>query len=522
MMPDDQAHFPAPGRSQGEPFVRMRQITRRFGAVIANNCIDLDLYPGQIHALLGENGAGKSTLMHILSGLLRPDTGSIELDGREARFADPGAAIRAGIGIVHQHFKLVPTMTVAANILLNEEPTVYGLLDDTAADAQVSGLCSRFGLHVDPHARVGDLSVAAQQKVEILKAVRRQVRLLILDEPTAVLTPQEVRDLFEFLRGLAAGGTGVVLITHKLIEALSIADRLTVLRAGHLVVSRTPEGLTPVTLSNLMVGRDVLLVVRKKARSPGPVVMALRGVRAVGNHGLEALRGVDLDCRAGQILGLAGVDGNGQRELVEVMAGMRPMSSGHITWQGAPITIGSAAEQIQRGIAYIPEDRQRRGLVMALGVSENLILRRYRLPPFSKRAQLRRSAIAAYVRKVMLDYDIRAGKAAAAAQLSGGTQQKVVVSRELSAAPKLLIAAQPTRGIDVGATQFVYDQLIAQRDANAAIVLVSFDLDELLALSDRIAVMYEGRIVADLDRSRADIETLGAYMTGVRMETQDA
>lgn len=498
------------------PLVRMRSISRRFGHVLANDSVDLELDSGEVHAVLGENGAGKSTLMHILSGSLRPDDGTIELDGLPVRFANPRAAIIAGIGMVHQHFKLVPTMSVAANIMLNDEPSRGGLVDERAARSEVRELCTRFGLDLDPDARIREISVAAQQKVEILKVLRRQVRLLILDEPTAVLTPQEVRDLFRFLEGLVEGGTGIVLITHKLSEALGIADRLTILRGGRVVSSRTPDDLTPSQLAKLMVGRDVLLEVRRRPVTSGESVLAMRDVRAVDGRGVEALRGLDLDIRAREVLGVAGVDGNGQQQLVEILAGIRVATGGSIEWLGEPIQIGSVAEQMRRGIAYIPEDRQQRGLIMDLDVRENLILRRFRDEPFAHRLRLRPTAIEQHARDVIDTFQVRARPTDAARNLSGGNQQKVVVGRELKGVPRLLIAAQPTRGVDVGATQFVYDQLLAARDAGAAILLVSFDLDELFALSDRLAVIYEGRIVETFDPRAVDEEQLGLAMAGVR------
>ncbi len=496
------------------PLVRMRSISRRFGAVQANDSVDLDLRAGEVHALLGENGAGKSTLMHILSGSLRPDQGVIELDGAAVRFPNPRVAITAGIGMVHQHFRLVPTMSVTANIVLNDEPVRGGLVDERAARNEVRQLCTRFGLEVDPEAKIRDVSVAAQQKVEILKVLRRHVRLLILDEPTAVLTPQEVRDLFRFLKGLVEGGTAVVLITHKLSEALGIADRLTILRGGRVVSSRTPQDLTPSELAKLMVGRDVLLEVHKRPATPGQNVLAMRDVRAIDGRGVDALRGLDLELREREILGIAGVDGNGQQELVEVLAGMRAATSGSIEWLGEPIQIRSVDAQLRRGIAYIPEDRQQRGLILDLGVRENLILRRFRDEPFAHRLRLRAEAIEGHAREVIDTFQVRARATDVARNLSGGNQQKLVVGRELSGAPRLLIAAQPTRGVDVGATQFVYDELLAARDAGAAILLVSFDLDELLALSDRLAVIYEGRIVAMFDPRAVDEEQLGLAMTG--------
>lgn len=498
------------------PLVRMLGIRRTFGSLVANDAVDLDLRAGEVHALLGENGAGKSTLMNVLAGYLRPDAGSIEIAGKPVHFRDPRSALRSGIGMVHQHFQLVPTMTVAANILLNDEPVRGATLDEAAASRRVRELSSRFGLHVDPAVRVRDASVAAQQKVEILKVLRGDVRVLILDEPTAVLSPQEVDDLFRFLRALANGGTAIVLITHKLSEALAIADHVTILRGGRVVATRSPTGLVPHDLAKLMVGRDVLLEIRRTAREPGPSVLRLEGIRAMDDRGLEALRGVDLECRAGEIVGIAGVDGNGQRELVEVATGLRPVSGGAVFWEGRRIDIRSVAEQIARGIGYIPEDRRQRGLILGMDLSENLILRRFRDAPFARGLRLRRQAITDHARRILDGSGVRARPDQPARSLSGGNQQKVVVGRELASAPRLLVASQPTRGVDVGAMQSIYDELLAVRGSGAAVLLVSFDLDELLPLSDRVAVMYRGEIVATYAASEVTPELLGLDMTGAR------
>lgn len=499
--------------------VRMRDITKSFGPTRANDHIDLDLYAGEIHALLGENGAGKTTLMHVLSGLLRADEGKIEMDGALLPAHDPRVALRRGIGMVHQHFTLVPTMTIGANIVLNDEPTRRGVIDEASIRAEIIELERRFGLEMDPDARVSDTSVSTQQKVEILKALRRRVRLLILDEPTAVLTPHEIRDLSRFLRELANSGVGVVLITHKLTEVLGLADRLTVLRDGRVVTTRAPHGLSATELASLMVGREVLLKVDRPPSEPGPVVLELRDVSANDDRGLKALDGVDLSCRAGEILGIAGVDGNGQAELVEVITGLRPMTDGAFIWEGGRIESPTAVDQIRRGIVYIPEDRQRRALVLEMSLAENIVLRSFRDPPVAHARRLKSHVIARRAKEVLSAYSVSAPPGARAGTLSGGNQQKIVVGRELSGVTRLVVAAQPTRGVDVGATQFVYDRLLEQRHSGVAILLISFDLDELLALSDRVAVIYGGRIVATLAAAEATEDRVGHYMTtGVRLD----
>lgn len=506
------------GAAATVPLVRMRGITKRFGALVADDRVDLDLFPGEIHALLGENGAGKSTLMHVLSGSLRPDEGEIELAGAPTHFTSTREALGAGIGMVHQHFRLVSTLSVAANVLLNDEPVSRGLLDDQAARTRVAELAASLGLEVNPDVVVGTTSIATQQKVEILKVLHRHVRVLIMDEPTAVLSPQEVRDLFVFLRTLARAGSAVVLITHKLAEVLGAADRLSILRGGKLVFTGTTEGQTLSSLATLMVGREVPAPVQapRSASQPGQAVLQLENVRAVNDRGSDILSGINLECREGEMLGIAGVDGNGQDELVEVLCGLRPIADGVVRWFGQTITIGSVVDQIRRGVAYIPEDRQRRALVLDLPLEQNLVLRTYRDRAFARRLHLRHRAIAAHAARLLRNYGIRGAPQTPARSLSGGNQQKLVVARELSGAPRLLVAAQPTRGVDVGATQFIYDELRAQRDKGVAILLVSFDLDELMALSDRISVMYRGRIVVTLPRAEATPETLGLYMTGAR------
>jgi len=492
----------------------MRGISKHFGSVHANTSIDLDIHPGKVHALLGENGAGKSTLMNILAGFVRPDAGQVEIDARPLPLADPRAAIDAGIGMVHQHFQLVPSLSITANVLLNDEPQSGLFIDEAAAHQQVAELCRRFGLAVDPRARVRDTTVATQQKVEILKVLRREARVLILDEPTAVLTPSEVRELFAFLVELRAHGTAIVLITHKLPEALGIADRLTVLRGGRVIATKDPTSLTTQDLARMMVGREVLLDVAKPSHEPGDVVFAAHALAARDDRGMQALQGVELEVRAGEIVGVAGVDGNGQTELVEVVAGLRPASSGTIEWLGETIEDLSVLGQMRRGIGYIPEDRRSRGLVLEMDLRANVILRRFREEPLSKGLQLDRGVIDRQTRTLLDRYGVTASPDTAAANLSGGNQQKIVVGRELLDAPRLLIASQPTRGVDIGATQFVYDQLVAARDRGAAILLVSFDLDELLALSDRLVVMYRGQINARFANTAVSQEELGAAMAG--------
>jgi ABC-type uncharacterized transport system ATPase subunit len=500
------------------PLLELKGITKRFPGVVANDQVDFDLRAGEVHALLGENGAGKSTLMNILYGLYGPEEGEIRLNGRPLRIHSPREAIDAGIGMVHQHFMLIPVMTVAENIVLAAEPTRGPFLDYDGARDRVREISQRFGLAVDPTARVDSITVGQQQRVEILKALYRGAEILILDEPTAVLTPQEAQELFDIVRSLKAEGKSIIFISHKLNEVLEIADRITVLRRGKTIDTVPKEGATEESLAKLMVGREVLLRVEKKAAQPGPPLLTVEDLRVLDDRGLEAVRGISLTVRSGEIVGVAGVDGNGQTELIDAIAGLRHVQSGSIVVGGDNVTGEGCKDTLDAGLGHIPEDRQRRGLVLDFTLAENIALHDYDHAPSSRFGWLYPRRLIARARRLLKDFDVRGGgPQTLATSLSGGNQQKVVLAREVSRDPQVLIAAQPTRGLDVGAIEFVHRRLVEQRDAGRAILLVSFELDEILSLSDRIVVIYEGRIVGEYDPSVSE-EELGIAMTGGRRE----
>jgi general nucleoside transport system ATP-binding protein len=490
-------------------------LTKHFGAVRANDAIDLEIRAGEIHALLGENGAGKTTLMNVLYGLEAPDAGSISLHGQPYRPDGPNGAIRAGIGMVHQHFMLIPTFTVIENVVLGSEPTRTGHLDLTSARSALRELAGRYGLDVDPDALVQDLPVGLQQRVEILKALYRHADVLILDEPTAVLAPPEAERLFEVMRGLAAGGRSIIFISHKLREVLSVADRITVLRRGRVVGSIQPADATEQSLATMMVGRPVELVVEKSPANPGDAVLRVAGLRVLDARGNAAVDGVDLTIRGGEIVGVAGVEGNGQTELVEGLTGLRPVQDGRVTVLDADTTNRRPRNLWEHGVRHIPEDRHKYGLVLAHPLADNLVLAGFNRPPFARRLRRLFEAVWQFAARLIAEYDVRAPSVRAqTATLSGGNQQKAVVARELSGNPQLLIAAQPTRGVDVGATELIHRQLIAARDGGAAVLLVSSELDELLAVADRLIVMYRGRVVAEMETAGASRETLGLLIAG--------
>jgi ABC-type uncharacterized transport system ATPase subunit len=500
------------------PLLELRGITKRFPGVVANDNVDFDLRKGEVHALLGENGAGKSTLMNILYGLYHPDEGEIRVNGEPVRISSPREAIDLGIGMVHQHFMLIPVMTVAENIVLAMEPSRGPLLDLDAAEKRVSELSKRFGLAVRPNARIESINVSQQQRVEILKALYRGAEILILDEPTAVLTPQEAQDLFEVIRSLKAEGKSIIFISHKLGEVLDIADRITVLRRGKTVETVSKEGATEEGLAKLMVGREVLLRVEKKAAEPGEPLLSVENLAVLDDRGLEAVRDVSFTVHSGEIVGLAGVDGNGQTELVDALTGLRKPTAGRIVACGADVTGESARECIDAGLGHIPEDRQLRGLVLDFTLAENLALHDYRTEPESKWGWLYPGRMIARARSLLEEFDVRGGgPKTMAAALSGGNQQKVIIAREVSRDPRVLVAAQPTRGLDVGAIEFVHRRLVAERDDGRGILLVSFELDEILSLSDRILVIYEGRLVAEYPPDVSE-EEIGIAMTGGRRE----
>jgi ABC-type uncharacterized transport system ATPase subunit len=500
------------------PLLELRGITKRFPGVVANDHVDFDLRKGEVHALLGENGAGKSTLMNILYGLYHPDEGEIRLNGEPVRIDSPRKAIDLGIGMVHQHFMLIPVMTVAENIVLAMEPSNGPFLDERDAERRVRDISERFGLAVTPDARVETITVAQQQRVEILKALYRGAEILILDEPTAVLTPQEAQELFEVIRSLKAEGKSIIFISHKLGEVLEIADRITVLRRGKTIETVPREGATEEGLAKLMVGREVLLRVEKTPATPGEPLLVVEDLTVRDDRGLEAIRGVSFTVHAGEIVGLAGVDGNGQTELIDALTGLRKPAAGQILVGGQNLTNESARERLDAGIGHIPEDRQLRGLVLDFTLAENLALHDYRKEPDSKWGWLYPNRLIERAGRLLKEFDVRGGgPRTTASALSGGNQQKVVVAREVARNPRALIAAQPTRGLDVGAIEFVHRRLVQERDEGRAILLVSFELDEILSLSDRVLVIYEGRIVADYPPDVSE-EEVGIAMMGARRE----
>ncbi|MBI3287077.1 MAG: ABC transporter ATP-binding protein [Chloroflexi bacterium] len=493
-----------------------RSITKSFPGVVANDHVDFALGVGEIHALLGENGAGKTTLMNILYGLWQPDAGEIHVKGERVQFRDPSDAISRGIGMLHQHFMLVPVLSVAENIMLGRESMLAGVfLDRARVIKRIEELSRNFGLEVDPRASVKDLSVGIQQRVEILKILYRQADILILDEPTAVLTPQEAEELFKIMRNLAQQGKSIVFITHKLKEVMAVADRITVLRAGQVVGTTQPRETSERRLAAMMVGREVILSVERKPAQPGEVVLEVRDLHALSDRLTPALNSVSLEVRAGEILGVGGVQGNGQTELVETITGLRPVASGQIRILGQEMTNASPRQILESGTAHIPEDRQEDGLVLPFPVHDNLVLNTYYIPPYAHGLTLQEKATIATAEQLVTRFDVRTPSVfVPVATLSGGNQQKVIVARELSRPIRLLIAAQPTRGLDVGSIEYIHQRLVEKRDQGCAVLLVSTELDEILSLSDRIAVMFQGRIVATLDASQATREKLGLLMAG--------
>jgi ABC-type uncharacterized transport system ATPase subunit len=500
--------------------LEMRGIVKQFPGVLANDDVDFDLAQGEVHALLGENGAGKSTLMNILYGLYKPDAGEIRVHGKSVTFHSAKDAIEEGLGMVHQHFMLIPVMTVAENIVLASEPTQGGvLLDYDEARKRVRELSGAFGFAIDPDARIEDISVGQQQRVEILKALYRRANILILDEPTAVLTPQEAEELFVILRTLVREGISIIFISHKLNEVLEIADRITVLRRGRHIDTIPREGATEQGLARLMVGREVLLRVDKPPASPGEPVLELRNVTVRDERGLEKVRDVSFEVRRGEIVGIAGVEGNGQTELVEAITGLRNRDSGEIVVDGREqSTHASARTMLEAGVGHIPEDRHRYGMVLDFTLAENVALHDFRYPPDSRFGWLFPRVLAERTRRLIKEFDVRGGGPQTRARsLSGGNQQKLVVAREVDRDPKVLIAAQPTRGLDVGAIEYLHRRLVEERDTGRAVLLVSLELEEVLSLSDRILVIYEGRIVAE-HASGVTEEEIGVEMLGGQRE----
>jgi ABC-type uncharacterized transport system ATPase subunit len=516
-------HHPSPDIADA-PAIAMRGVSKRFGSVVANDAIDFVAGWGEVHALVGENGAGKSTLMSILAGLYRPDSGQVEIGGQPVRFRSPRDAIGQGIGMVYQHFMLVEPFSVAENVILAERRTGVAL-ENGRVERELTELSERYDLELDPRARIWQLSVGEQQRVEILRLLYLGARILVFDEPTAVLTPQEAQSLLWTMRGLAAQGFAVVFISHKLDEVLQVADRISVLRHGRIVATTTPAETDRGTLARLMVGRELAGsvehpdVMETAAVRPGAPVLELRGVTAIGEKGLPALRDVHLEVHSGETVGIAGVSGNGQSELAEVITGLRVVTSGTIQIDGRELTNRSASEIAQAGVAHIPEDRLATGLIGGMDLSANAILRDYERPPLSQGPFLAGQAIAAFTDRLIAEQDVKCpGRWAMMRTLSGGNQQKLLLGRELAGEPRLIVAVHPTRGVDVGATEAIHQVLNRQRSRGAATLLISEDLDELLALSDRIAVLFAGQMSEAFPAHRADREQIGLLMAGVETE----
>ena len=506
------------------PLLRVQNLTKRFPGVLANDRVNFELYPQEIHALLGENGAGKSTLMNVIFGLYHPDEGEIFINGQPVRFQNPNDALSHGIGMVHQHFMLVPVMTVTENLMLGHElvrgPRLGKLsrLDRKAVARQIRELGERYGLQVNPDAYVSDLSVGEAQRVEILKALYRGAEILILDEPTAVLTPQETDDLFAVIRLLVEQGKSVIFITHKLQEVLAVADRITVLRDGRNVGTCLPSETSREDLAARMVGREVLLRVDKTPAQPGPEVLEVRDLQVKNAHGHQALKGVSLSVHAGEILGIAGVQGNGQTELAQALSGLTHVEAGEISIAGQKLTGTRPRHFTEAGLAHVPEDRHKHGLVLNFSISENLILQTYYQEPFTHGLSMDAQAMDKNGADLVQQYDIRApSPKTPVSNLSGGNQQKVIVARELSRPIRVLLINQPTRGLDVGSIEYIHRRIIEVRDSGVAILLISAELEEILALSDRIAVLYNGEIRATLPAAQADRRTLGLLMAGVQL-----
>lgn len=494
----------------------VQQVTKQFPGVLANDRVDFSLRRGEIHALLGENGAGKSTLMNIIYGLYEPDAGQILVNGQPAKISNPNDAIALGIGMVHQHFMLVPVFTVAENIMLGAEETKNGSLNLPAVRQKIRQLSKEYGLTVDPDALIEELPVGLQQRVEIVKALYRQAKILVLDEPTAVLTPQEADDLFVIMRQLTQKGVSIIFITHKLREVLAVADTITVMRRGQVVGTTTPQGKTEADLAALMVGREVLLQVEKTAATPGKPVLQVENLTVTDERGVDVVRQLSFEVLAGEVLGIAGVQGNGQTELVEVLTGLRPVRSGRVLLKGESIPAADPRFLFEHGLAHVPEDRHKHGLVLSYDLVDNIALCTYYKPPFANGLVRNRPVIQAETEKLIQQYDVRTpGPLVNASTLSGGNQQKVIIARELSRPIKLLVVNQPTRGLDVGSIEFIHKRIIEERDKGVAVLLVSAELDEILGLADRVAVMFHGQIMDIVPIEKATKEKLGLLMAGV-------
>lgn len=506
-----------------EYVLEMKHISKSFPGIKANDDINFQLKKGEIHALVGENGAGKSTLMNILFGLYQPDEGEIWIKGEKRIINNPNIAIDLGIGMVHQHFMLVPPLTVAENVILGIEPKKGLSLDIKQAIKNVKDISEQYGLSIDPQAKINQLSVGMQQRVEIIKTLYRGADILILDEPTAVLTPQEIKELFKIMEQLIKQGKTIIFITHKLKEVMEISNRVTVLRRGKTIGTVETENTSEVQLAEMMVGRKVVLKVAKKPKQPGEIVLEVNNLHTFNQRGIEALKGVSLEVRAGEILGIAGVAGNGQSELIDVIVGLLPAKKGNIKLKNTDITKASIRGRRRKGIGHIPEDRHHRGLVLDYTVAENLVLGDHNIKPASDKGIINYNSIFKKADRLIAEFDIRTpSKDTFTRSLSGGNQQKVIVAREFDIEPSLLIAAQPTRGVDIGAIEFIHQRIIEQRDKGKAVLLVSSELQEIMSLSDRILVMFEGQIVGEVDPKTTSEENIGLMMAGIkRGETQN-
>lgn len=498
-----------------ENVIEMRDITKVFGGFVANDKINLHLRKGEIHALLGENGAGKSTLMNMLAGLLEPTSGEIAVNGQVVNLDSPSKAASLGIGMVHQHFMLIEAFTVAENIILGSELTKNGVLDIAGASKEIKALSERYGLAVDPSAKVADISVGAQQRVEILKTLYRGADILIFDEPTAVLTPSEIDELMAIMKNLVKEGKSIILITHKLDEIRAVSDRVTVIRRGKSIETVEIAGATNADLAEMMVGRSVSFKTEKQASKPKEVVLSIKDLVVNENRGVPAVKNLSLDVRAGEIVGIAGIDGNGQSELIQAITGLRKVESGSIELKGDSI-VGLHPRQItELSVGHVPEDRHRDGLILEMMISENIALQTYYKEPHSKNGILNYSNITSYAKKLMEEFDVRAAsELVPAAALSGGNQQKAIIAREIDRDPDLLIVSQPTRGLDVGAIEYIHKRLIEERDNGKAVLVVSFELDEILNVSDRIAVIHDGKIQGIVSPETTNKQELGVLMAG--------
>lgn len=502
-----------------ENVIEMREITKVFGEFVANDKINLQLRKGEIHALLGENGAGKSTLMNMLAGLLEPTSGEIFVNGKSEKLDSPSRAAALGIGMVHQHFMLVEAFTVAENIILGSEITNKGVLDLKKANADILELSERYGLAVDPTAKVEDISVGAQQRVEILKTLYRGAEILIFDEPTAVLTPAEILELMDIMKTLVKEGKSIILITHKLDEIRAVADRVTVIRRGKSIETVSIEGVSNKDLAEMMVGRSVSFVTEKEEAKPKDVVLQISDLIVNENRGVPAVKELSLDVHAGEIVGVAGIDGNGQSELIQAITGLRKVKSGSIKIKGREVIGLSPRKITEMQVSHVPEDRHRDGLVLEMMLSENIALQTYYKEPLSNKGVLNYNQINSYARKLMEEFDVRAAsELVPAGALSGGNQQKAIIAREVDRNPDLLIVSQPTRGLDVGAIEYIHKRLISERDKGKAVLVVSFELDEILNLSDRIAVIHDGKIQGIVKPSETNKQELGILMAGGKIK----